>query len=199
MLDGDFDLGAWDLRKFLRLLGKSNATPGEWLQSPVRYRGEEDAYAKLATLCRRHFHPRATLNHYRGLAKGAWAGFSDSGEGRLKKFFYVLRPLLAASWVAERQTLPPMTFEALLVMLNEDIRPSIHELVARKREVDEAYVTTLPDAVRTYVQNTFHALEAADLARTPQLDAADLDAYFRHSIRSAWSAGSITTTPEPAP
>lgn len=28
-IEGDFDLSAWDLRKFLRLLRKSNATPGE--------------------------------------------------------------------------------------------------------------------------------------------------------------------------
>ena len=199
-LDGDFDLGAWDLRKFLRLLRKSNATPGEWLQSPIRYRGEEDAlhsrifdFAKFETLVRRHFHPRAALNHYRGLAKGAWAGFSDSGEGRLKKFFYVLRPLLAARWVAERQTLPPMTFEALLVMLDEDLRPAVDALAARKREVDEACVVTLPEEVRTYVQNTFRELEAADLPRTPQLDATDLDEVFRHAIRSAWSTGSMDT------
>ena len=184
LLEDEFDFAAWDLRKFLRLLRKSNATPGEWLQSPVRYRGSEDAFAKLETLCRRHFHPRATLNHYRGLAKGAWAGFSDSGQGRLKKFFYVLRPLLAARWIAERETLPPMTFGALLVMLDDDVRAAVDELTALKREVDEAHVVTLPGDVRTYVQNTFRELEDADVPRTPQLDATDLDEYFRHTVRT---------------
>ena len=184
-IDGDFDLSAWDLRKFLRLLRKSNATPGEWLQSPVRYAGSDSAYAKLETLCRQHFHPRAMLNHYRGLAKGAWAGFSDSGEGRLKKFFYVLRPLLAARWIAERGTLPPMTFAALLPMLTEkDVRAAVDALVLRKREVDEAYVMTLPDVISTYVQNTFATLEAADLPRTETRDAADLDAFFRDAVRN---------------
>lgn len=119
------------------------------------------------------------------MARGAWAGFSDSGEGRLKKFFYVLRPLLAARYIAEHQSLPPMTFEALLPMLREaDVRAAVDALVLRKREVNEDYVTTLPAAVRTFVQNTFRELESTNVPRTGPRGAADLDAFFRDAVRN---------------
>ena len=75
LLEDEFDFVGWDLRKFLRLLRKSNATPGEWLQSPIRYRNEEDACAKLETPARRHFNPRAALDQYCELAEGDLGAF----------------------------------------------------------------------------------------------------------------------------
>lgn len=38
---GILDLGGWDLRKTLRLLGKSNPVIWEWLQSPICYHDEK--------------------------------------------------------------------------------------------------------------------------------------------------------------
>ncbi len=184
-LDGDFDLGAWDLRKFLRLLRKSNATPAEWLQSPIRYAGEEDAFAKLFSLAKANFQPRATLNHYRGLARQSWGAFDAEGHGPLKKFFYVLRPLLAARWIAEGRTVPPMAFEPLRVMLvDADVSQAVDELVLRKREVAEGHVERIPALLREYVSETFAYLDNADVPKVTQPSPVTLDDYFRNVLQN---------------
>ncbi len=184
-LDGDFDLGAWDLRKFLRLLRKSNATPAEWLQSPIRYAGDEDAFAKLLTLAEASFQPRTMLNHYRGLARQSWGNFDAEGYGKLKKFFYVLRPLLAARWIAERRTVPPMAFAPLRVMLEDpDVSRAVDELVLRKREVAEGHVEQIPALLREYVTESFAYLAEADVPLVEQPSPVVLDDYFRSVLQN---------------
>jgi predicted nucleotidyltransferase len=58
---------------------------------------------------------------------------------RLKKYFYVLRPLLCAQWLAEDRGVPPMEFEVLLEHLLPDgpVRAAIDALVAAKRVTAE--------------------------------------------------------------
>ena len=52
----------------------------------------------------------------------------------------MLRPLLAARWIADGRGAPPMEFERLLAMLNADeaqVRADIHTLLAQKRQAPE--------------------------------------------------------------
>ena len=182
-IDGDFDLGAWDLRKFLRLLRKSNATPMEWLQSPIRYVGDEETFATLLAFAKTHFAPRATVNHYRGLATKSWASFDGEGVGKLKKLFYVLRPLLAGRWIVERGGVAPMAFPPLLELLSAgELRQAIDEAVERKKAVGEGHVERVPTIIRDFIGDSFRLLEEADLPRTSPVDASALDDYFRDAV-----------------
>ena len=45
-----FDVGAWDIRKALRLLRKSNAVLLEWLRSPIVYAQDDEFVHALAEL-----------------------------------------------------------------------------------------------------------------------------------------------------
>ena len=47
-LDGLLDAGGWDVRKALRLLGKSNGALVEWLHSPVVY-VEDPGFRSITT------------------------------------------------------------------------------------------------------------------------------------------------------
>ena len=82
-----FDVGAWDLRKTLRLLRGSNAVVLEWLQSPQIYAGDLEFHAQIWALAQRYFQPKNALYHYRGIAKTASAAFQSDGAIRLKKWF----------------------------------------------------------------------------------------------------------------
>eukprot|EP01031_Cornospumella_fuschlensis_P048321 gene48321-59178_t len=46
-LDDELDVSGWELRKALRLLRNSNPTLLEWLDSPLVYRQDEAASARL--------------------------------------------------------------------------------------------------------------------------------------------------------
>ena len=173
-----FDVGAWDLRKTLRLLRSSNAVVLEWLQSPIIYQGDLAFHAEIWALALAYFQPKAALYHYRGIAKTASAAFQADGSIRLKKWFYVLRPLLAALWVAQHQTIPPMTLEELLAGQSDDIKQRLWDLVAFKNEQSEAYVFT-PDALlQKLIADLWQQTEVA-LPERAVPDAEPLNRFFR--------------------
>ena len=68
-LEGELDAGGWDIRKAARLLGKSNGALIEWLRSPIVYRNENGFRERWQAMTRAIFSPRASSDHYRGLAK----------------------------------------------------------------------------------------------------------------------------------
>lgn len=55
---------------------------------------------------------------------------------KIKKYFYVLSPLLACGWIERYDAMPPMAFEELvqeLVPATTPLYMEIHELLRRKR------------------------------------------------------------------
>ena len=185
-LSHDLDLNGWDIGKLLRLLYKSNATPYEWLQSPVVYRKNETFQNALWTLAQQYFQPRATLRHYIGLAKNAYrSGLISESEINVKKLFYVLRPLFAALWIAERKSIAPMAFSELMPVLEAHpvIKALIDDLWQQKIEAKEGDAITLPAELSTFIdQQCQHCDNVADsLEKKPvQMDA--LDQFFRSTV-----------------
>ncbi len=114
MLPGDLDLSGWELRKALRLFAQGNATLYEWLGSPVVYADRDGFRDELAAFIPRYFNPRKAMHHYLSLARGIAAEHLRDGRIGIKKFFYVLRPLRAADWIASRATMPPTDFWRLV-------------------------------------------------------------------------------------
>jgi len=66
----------------------------EWLQSPVTYRDKDGFLARFQALIKEYFDPRRTMNHYLGLTRRTLLDFEGCKEVKLKKYFYILRPLL---------------------------------------------------------------------------------------------------------
>ena len=45
-------------------------------------------------------------------------GYLQGEEVRIKKYFYVIRPLLAAKWIVDKKTQPPLLFSELIEAYN---------------------------------------------------------------------------------
>jgi uncharacterized protein len=132
-LNNNLDFSGWDLKKFLLHLNKSNGVMFEWLQSPVVYLNRDGFRESSLELMPRFFNPRLTINHYLGLTKRTLFDLGDSSHVKLKKYFYILRPLMAARWIYRKKTIPPMEFESLLGA--SDFDASIVSMIAElKRE-----------------------------------------------------------------
>lgn len=57
---------------------------------------------------------------------------------RIKKYFYVIRPILAAKWIVDQGTQPPMLFSELLdVELPGELRTIVDELLDMKQRMPE--------------------------------------------------------------
>lgn len=151
----ELDINGWEIRKFLRMIAKSNATPLEWLQSPIIYEEEEGEKEKLMQLVKEHFIPKSTVHHYLGLASNSLKRGLAGELIDIKKYFYVLRPLLAARWIVEQGTVPHMVFENLRTTLSgkDELQAAIDELLVRKAKAMEGDFTTPIPIIQDFIHN----------------------------------------------
>lgn len=136
-LDGELDAGGWDVRKAARLLGKSNGALVEWLHSPIVYRNEDGFRERWQPMAREIFSPRASSDHYRGLAKQMVLGKLRSERARAKDYLYALRAVLAAKWIAATNTIPPVPFTDLFGIAPQEIQALIPQLLDHKARTAE--------------------------------------------------------------
>ena len=139
-LPGDLDMAGWELRKALQLFGKGNGPLYEWLGSPIVYAEAPGLSDELRALLPVVFNPPVVLFHYLGLARRTLEGYLGEPRVRIKKLFYLLRPLFAARWIVEQRTMPPTRFGELVAApwVSEEERVWVAELLARKARAGEA-------------------------------------------------------------
>ncbi len=158
-VDEVLDISGWDLQKTLRLVRKCNATPFEWLQSPIVYREVPGFRDQLWALCQEYFNPKALIFHYLGIAKGALSKTDQDGNLSVKKFFYVIRPFLAALWTQQNQTIPPMNIEPLSELLPKELNTLLKELIVMKSAAAEGFEFKAPEVFLTFIQEKMLFLE----------------------------------------
>lgn len=133
------DINGWELRKALRLFRKSNGPLFEWLQSPIVYQHDPSFHQVMQDLMPSYFSRRSMMHHYLSMANTVMKNDLSGHEVKLKKYFYVLRPLLACDWMITYHQVPPMEFGRLRIMLPPDIQHIVDELLAQKVRVDESF------------------------------------------------------------
>ncbi|RCK09674.1 hypothetical protein DT075_38055 [Bacillus licheniformis] len=82
-------------------------------------------------------------------------------EVKIKKYFYVLRPILACQWIESRRTVPPIEFQVLLDELTEDgpLKTEIHQLLERKKHSLDISGWELTKALRLFRKSNPPLLE----------------------------------------
>ncbi|WMT28806.1 nucleotidyltransferase domain-containing protein [Bacillus aerius] len=138
-IDDMLDISGWELRKALRLFNKSNPSIMEWLSSDIIYAESFSLAKQLRELKDRAFYPATLMYHYLNMAKRNESRHLRGEQVRIKKYFYVLRPLLACQWIERYRTVPPMDFHELLKELVKEgpLLVEIHELLKRKMDGEE--------------------------------------------------------------
>jgi uncharacterized protein len=140
MLPDALDVSGWELRKTLRLFAKCNLALNEWLGSPIVYMENAKFKEELSTLIPQFFNPIAAVHHYRSMAERSFKDNFANGQIRIKKLFYVLRPLLACRWIEATQTQPPTEFNKLIATewVSQDEKDWMAELLREKALAVEA-------------------------------------------------------------
>ena len=130
----EFDYSGWDLRKTMFLLNKSNPVLFEWLKSPVVYFKDDYFYSIMQELSEFYFSPISSVYHYLHMASGNYRQFLQTDKVKIKKYFYVLRPIMACMWVEKYKESPPMEFEKLSAEIHENqLAETINGLLSRKK------------------------------------------------------------------
>ena len=154
-IDAELDVCGWEWRKALGLLKAANPTLIEWLDSPVVYQQNDAVITQLRAQVPAWFSPVRARWHYYSMAKKNFRGYLQGEEVRLKKYFYVLRPLLAVRWVEEGKGVPPMRFAELLAgsELDAALRLEIDDLLAVKQRAGEAHYGPRRPLLHAFIVN----------------------------------------------
>ncbi len=140
---GVLDINGWDIYKALRLLRKSNPALLEWLFSPVIYRETSQAIIDMRRIAHAMITPVPLHYHYEHMALGNYRQYiKDKSPVLLKKYLYVIRPLIMLLYLDQHGGKMPFTvnFPAVLAgveLPSEEIRDRIETLVQRKKAGDE--------------------------------------------------------------
>lgn len=158
-LDDTLDINGWDIQKALILLHKSNPTLFEWNSSPIVYK-TTDEWKSIAAMINRYFVAKSGIYHYLSTAKTNYREYLKGDLVRYKKYFYVLRPLLACKWILAEGTPPPMEFQVLMEKyLDADLKPDVEKLLDLKMNSPEISVGKRFDRVNDYLDHTIAELE----------------------------------------
>ena len=139
ILPNEIDLSGWELKKALRLFRKSNPPLLEWLRSPIVYAERFSTAGKLRELSAEYFNPKSCMYHYLSMAKNNFREFLQKDFVKSKKYFYVLRPVLACDWIKNENSFPPIEFQDLVDSQIEDesLKTKIASLLKRKMAGEE--------------------------------------------------------------
>lgn len=158
--DDTLDICGWDIKKALTLGYRSNLSLFEWMSSPIVYK-EDAEWKTVRDALVGYFSPVHTAMHYFSMAKSNYDNSFGKETVKFKKYFYVLRPLLAAEWVASRRELPPLVFGELLETLPEGaVKNTVTELVNAKRSGSKRNEGEPIAILNKYIEDGFARLES---------------------------------------
>ncbi len=191
-IDAGLDLNGWDMVKALNLFRRSNPSMLEWLSSDIVYAEHDQWSAQLHTWSAHAFSPRVCMHHYLSMAKSNFRSYLQGEQVRIKKYMYVLRPLLACSWINEKRTFPPLSMELLIEQQIQDeaLKSEMNRLLQRKRNGDLNGVEASLPSIRYYIDEMMDKMEqcAAEMPVSTGIADHQLDEFFRTTLRNIWAA-----------
>lgn len=186
----ELDVNGWDLRKALRLFWKSNPAFMEWIQSPLVYLQRGGFLDGSRALMNTVYSVESGMYHYRSMAKTNYRGYLQQEQVPLKKYFYVLRPLLAVRWMERFGTPAPIEFGKLVAMVESDraLVRAIDALLEQKRMSPELGLSPQVPAIQDFIVKELERLDGIVPPRFERREVEpDLSALFRKVLVEAWS------------
>ena len=179
------DINGWDLKKALKHFYKSNATLFEWSNSPIVYYTTDEWKELYERTACKYFACKSALYHYYGTAKKNYYDYLYylcEDMVNYKKYFYVLRPILACKWIEEKKCPPPVLFDELVnTVLEENMKAAVEDLLAKKVKMSESEKGPRVEMINKYIENKLEyyksTLETMEDDRNTDWDA--LEEEFR--------------------
>ena len=150
-LDKTRDVIEWQLHA-------SNATLFEWNRSPIVYKTTPE-WKKISAVIEHFFQEKAGIYHYLSMAKKNYREYLKDDRVRVKKYFYVLRPVLACRWILDKQT-PPMLFSELAnAFLDGKVASAVNELLRLKKETSELGLAPRIEVINEYLDASIEEID----------------------------------------
>jgi uncharacterized protein len=185
------DVSGWELTKALKLFRKSNPPLLEWLKSNIVYYQAFSTSGKMNELAINIFAPNSCIYHYLNMAKGNYRDYLQGQDVKIKKYFYVLRPILAAKWIETYQTIPPIEFQSLVedLISEGNLKNLIDDLLRRKMAGEELNIERRINQINLFLNEEIIRLEeyAKSIKNDIQDPTESLNQIFRETLEEVWN------------
>ena len=102
----------------------------------------------------KYFLKKSGLYHYLNMANGNYRVYLRGEQVKAKKYFYVLRPILACNWILRTNTPPPMLFSELVdAELPRELMVPVRDLLRIKMEVPELKLIPRVNVINSYIES----------------------------------------------
>ncbi|UPM53541.1 nucleotidyltransferase domain-containing protein [Gottfriedia acidiceleris] len=184
------DFSGWDLKKALNLFAKSNPALLEWLRSPIVYHDDLTISEELRKIGNEILSKKACIYHYLHMAKGNYRDYLQGEEVKIKKYFYVLRPILACIWIQKHNEIPPILFDDLLEMkgLEQDFLEEVEKLLIRKKQGEELDREPRKKVLNDFIEHKIQFFEeyVKGITESNKVNIENLNELFRTTIEHSW-------------
>lgn len=184
-IDDELDISGWDIVKALRLLRRSNPPLLEWLQSPVVYREEGTITSRIRQLMPEYYSPKSCMHHYLHMAQGNFREYLKGDSVWVKKYFYVLRPVLACIWIESGFGIVPTEFEILVdrIVVQKELKEAIDRLLIKKKAGNELDTGDRISVISDFLSNEISRLTAGNERPGITEDYGKLDKLFIKALK----------------
>lgn len=184
------DISGWDITKALNLFRSCNPSLMEWLYSPIIYLQQALFINDLKDLSNTYFSPKASMYHYFNMAKANYKSYLQGDKVRVKKYLYVLRPILACKWLENNKTIPPVEFNRLIEtqINNDELLQEIRALLHRKRLGEEIHTETRIDIINDFIDKNicYYSEFIKNLKDNDPINTSILNDLFRKTLEEIW-------------
>lgn len=188
-ISNDLDISGWDLRKALGLFAKSNPPLLEWLGSPIVYMDEFELADQLRKILVSSFSPQRCMYHYLHMARRNYRVYLKGEVVKLKKYLYVLRPILACIWIEKHGSMPPTEFGRLFgdAKLSISLNTAIKDLLAVKMSGNELDTAPRVPVLNDFIEQMLDHYSLLSVKRPEVISDYDvLDKLFRETLQTVW-------------
>ncbi len=137
---GKLDICLWDLKKFLKLMYKSNPSVWEWLSSEIIYKDSE-LRKKLKGIFEKSFNKDSLMKHYASMARQNFQKYISAvkigGSVNLKKYIYILRSIACVLWIEKYGCPPPKNYKKVINLLRKDVGIFLEKIIKRKKDSED--------------------------------------------------------------
>ena len=183
------DISGWDLRKTLKLFRKSNPPLMEWLGSPIIYRENLKTAERMRELSKTYYSSTASGYHYLHMAQGNYREYLKGDVVWRKKYFYVLRPILAIKWLEAGRGVVPTEFQSLVdqIVAPGSLRDAIDMLIAEKAAGGELDRGPRIPEISDFVASELERLEGTHFDRAPNVPSIEpLNELFQRELKEVY-------------
>lgn len=183
-ISNQLDLSGWDLPKALELFRRCNPPLLEWIQSPIVYRSTSHLVERLRGLLASYYAPISCMHHYLHMADGNLREYLKGEEVWTKKYFYVLRPVLACLWIEQGLGVVPTEFQKLVdaTVKDETLRREIELLLEAKKRGHELRKGPRHEIISSFLEHHLSRMKAAEQSLGQTKDRGALNQLFLETL-----------------